>query len=166
MNGHLRLISLLPSSCPPLTPAAPFPPLLLPAPAAFPVAHPWPPLSVAADPCATHAVAVKSKALAPSVSPSRTDARAANAAMCAYLRVGRLSNAREVFDRMPARDVECYSVLISGHAQLGSPAAAAALLASMRLCDALSFFGWRLGMDMTGGFYQSAGKRERQVGTT
>ncbi|RLN36412.1 pentatricopeptide repeat-containing protein [Panicum miliaceum] len=69
----------------------------------------------------------------------RPDARAANAVMCAYLRAGRLADARGVFDRMPARDTASYSALISGHARLGSPAAAAAaLLARMRLHDALA----------------------------
>ncbi|KAG2631943.1 pentatricopeptide repeat-containing protein At5g03800-like [Panicum virgatum] len=99
------------------------------------------PLRAAADPRAAHAVAVKSGALGPSVSPSpsRADPRAANAVMCAYLRAGRLDDARGVFDRMPARDAASYSALISGHARLGSPAAAAAaLLARMRLRDALA----------------------------
>ncbi|KAL6598280.1 hypothetical protein ACP70R_046445 [Stipagrostis hirtigluma subsp. patula] len=84
----------------------------------------------AADPRAAHAVALKSGALG--------DARAANAVMCAYLRAGRLPDARGVFDRMPARDAASYSALISGHARLGSPAAeCAALLARMRLADGL-----------------------------
>ncbi|GJN24647.1 hypothetical protein PR202_gb12400 [Eleusine coracana subsp. coracana] len=88
-----------------------------------PSARPPPPPT----PRAAHAAAVKSGALG-------VDARAANAVMCAYLRAGRLSDAREVFDAMRDRDAASYSALMSGHARLGSPAAAAAeLLRRMRL---------------------------------
>ncbi|RCV09669.1 hypothetical protein SETIT_2G047600v2 [Setaria italica] len=130
-----------PSSPHPLHLPSPPPPFLPfpPAPSPPTPSHGPPPrLPVrahAADPRAAHAVAVKSGALGTSTSP---DARAANAVMCAYLRAGRLADARGVFDRMPARDAASYSALISGHARLGSPAsAAAALLARMRLADAL-----------------------------
>ncbi|KAF0935093.1 hypothetical protein E2562_030336 [Oryza meyeriana var. granulata] len=54
--------------------------------------------------------------------------------MCGYLRAGALTEAREVFERMPARDAASYSALISGHARLGSPAAAGVeLFGRMRL---------------------------------
>ncbi|CAN6171063.1 unnamed protein product [Urochloa humidicola] len=125
---HLRL------SPPPPSLLSSFPPPLPPPP---PTQHGLPlrAVAAAADPRAAHAVAVKSGALGPS-SSSPSDARAANAVMCGYLRLGLLSDAREVFDRMPARDAASYSALISGHARLGSPAsAAAALLARMRLDD-------------------------------
>ncbi|CAL5091225.1 unnamed protein product [Urochloa decumbens] len=122
---HLRL------SPPPPSLLSSFPP---PPPSPPPTQHGLPlrAVAAAADPRAAHAVAVKSGALGPSAASA--DARAANAVMCAYLRAGRLPDAREVFDRMPARDAASYSALISGHARLGSPAsAAAALLARMRL---------------------------------
>ncbi|XP_062188933.1 pentatricopeptide repeat-containing protein At5g03800 [Phragmites australis] len=129
-----------PSSPPPLPLSSPpAPPSLLSFP---PPPHAPPPrlplrAVAAADPGAAHAVAVKSGALGPA-SVSAADARAANAVMCAYLRAGRLADAREVFGRMPARDAASYSALISGHARLGSPAAAAAaLLGRMRLVDGL-----------------------------
>ncbi|CAD6341598.1 unnamed protein product [Miscanthus lutarioriparius] len=62
--------------------------------------------------------------------------------MCAYLRAGRLADARDVFDRMPARDAASYSALISGHARLAggsgsATAASAELLGRMRLADGL-----------------------------
>ncbi|TVU41597.1 hypothetical protein EJB05_15129, partial [Eragrostis curvula] len=115
------------------SPPPPPPPSLL----SFPPPPPSPPppghaalrAAAAADPRAAHAAAVKSGVLG-------ADARAANAVMCAYLRAGRLADALEVFDRMRARDAASYSALISGHARLGSPAAAAAdLLRRMRLAD-------------------------------
>ncbi|CAD6226611.1 unnamed protein product [Miscanthus lutarioriparius] len=95
----------------------------------------WPPPPP--DPHAAHAAAVKSGALGTS-----PDVRAANAVMCAYLRAGRLADARDVFDRMPARDAASYSALISGHARLAggsgpATAAAAELLGRMRLVDGL-----------------------------
>ncbi|XP_052161035.1 pentatricopeptide repeat-containing protein At5g03800 [Oryza glaberrima] len=84
--------------------------------------------AASADPRAAHAVAVKSGAAASS------GARAWNAVMCGYLRAGALADARGVFERMPARDAASYSALISGHARLGSPAAAGVeLLGRMRL---------------------------------
>ncbi|KAG8100588.1 hypothetical protein GUJ93_ZPchr0013g36416 [Zizania palustris] len=62
------------------------------------------------------------------------DTRAANAVMCGYIRAGALEEAREVFDRMLARDAASYNALISGHARLGSPAAVGvALFVRMRL---------------------------------
>ncbi|GJN10166.1 hypothetical protein PR202_ga28235 [Eleusine coracana subsp. coracana] len=102
-----------------------FPPPSTPSPP--PPAHAALRAAAASDPRAAHAAAVKSGALG-------ADARAANAVMCAYLRAGLLADAREVFDAMRDRDAASYSALISGHARLGSPAAAAAeLLRRMRL---------------------------------
>ncbi|PWZ38526.1 Pentatricopeptide repeat-containing protein [Zea mays] len=146
MNGHLHLI---PSAPPRLHLTSPSPTFLSfpPAPCPHPPPHgPHPRLPIrsvavaaATDPRAAHAAAVKSGALGLS-----SDARTANAVMCAYLRAGRLADARDVFDWMPARDAASYSALISGYARLAggsgsvtATVASAELLGRMRLADGL-----------------------------